>query len=140
MDDIKKEFKQFRGCFIFLGVILVLAIGGVIIALLEPKIGDYAPLAGLGGMLLAILVWIGLAKNARWAKVIAGILLSIIGLGLSVFILFDFITSFIKGESLLRNDAISASNYGQSAFIILAVGITLIAGGLYLIGWIKLDK
>ena len=140
MDDIKKEFKQFRGCFIFLGVLLVIAIFGGLTALLEPKIGDYAPLAGLGGALLAILVWIGLAKNARWAKVIAGIPMAIGGLGISVFILWDFVTSFIKGESLLKTDAIAASSYGQSVFIILATGIALIGVGIYLIGWWKWDK
>ena len=140
MDEVKKEFKQFRGCFIALGVILLIGIFGGITQLTLPKLGNFAPLAGLGGMLVGILFWIGLARGVRWAKIIAGILLTLIGSAVTAFILFDFATSLIKGKSIIHNSAISASNYGQSAFIILATGIAVIFGGLVLIGWIKLDK
>lgn len=135
MDDIKKEFKQFRGCFVVLGVILVLAVGGGIGMLAEPLLGNLSGLASLGGMLIAILVWIGLAKGARWAKITAGVLLSIIGVGVALFILFDFATSLIKGHGLFSGSAGSA--YGQTVFIILFVGIAMLGGGLYLIGWLK---
>ena len=134
MDSIKEEMKQFRGCFIVLGVILLIALFGGVTQLTLPYLGDLAPVAGVGAMLIGILVWIGLARNARWAKVIAGVLLSILGLGVSVFIVYDFVTSLIKGESLLKTDAVSAFGYGQSVFIILAVGVAMLGGGLYLIG------
>ena len=49
MDDIKKEFKQFRGCFVVLGVILVLAVGGGIGMLAEPLLGNLSGLASMGG-------------------------------------------------------------------------------------------
>jgi len=86
-------------------------------------------------MLIAILVWVGLAKGARWAKIIAGILLSIMWVGVALFILFDFATSLIKGHDLFSGSAGSA--YGQAVFIILFVGIAMLGGGLYLIGWLK---
>lgn len=139
MDELKRQFKEFRGCFIFLGVCIVLGIFGGTVALLEPKIGGYAALAGLAGALVAILVWIGLAKNARWAKVIAGTLLLIAGLGLTGFLIFDFATSLIKGESMLKTSAVSASGYGQSMFIMVAIGIAMVSGGLMLVGWLKTD-
>lgn len=139
MDELNRQFKEFRGCFIFLGVCIVLGIFGGTVALLEPKIGGYAALAGLAGALVAILVWIGLAKNARWAKVIAGTLLLIAGLGLTGFLIFDFATSLIKGESMLKTSAVSASGYGQSMFIMVAIGIAMVSGGLMLVGWLKTD-
>jgi len=42
------EFNQFQGCFVVLGVILVLAIGGGIGMLTEPVLGNLSGLAGLG--------------------------------------------------------------------------------------------
>lgn len=137
MESIEKEMKQYRGCFIVLGVILLIALFGGVIQLTLPYLGEFSFLAGLAALSLGILVWIGLARKARWARVIAGAVLSIAGLGVSVFILYDFVTSLIKGESLLKTDAVSASGYGQSAFIILAVGVAMLGGGLYLIGWWK---
>lgn len=137
MEAIEKEMKQFRGCFIVLGVILLIALFGGVTQLTMPYLGTFSFLAGLGALAVGIMVWIGLARKARWAKVVAGAVLSIAGLGASVFILYDFVTSLVKGESLLKTDAVSASGYGQSAFIILMVGLAMLGGGLYLIGWWK---
>lgn len=139
MDELKRQFKEFRGCFIFLGVCIVLGIFGGTTALLEPRIGGSAALVGLAGALVAVLVWIGLAKNARWAKVIAGSILLLAGLGLTGFLIFDFVTSLVKGESLLKTPAVSASGYGQSMFIMVATGIAMVGGGLMLVGWLKTD-
>ena len=134
MDSFKKEMQQYRGCFIFLGVILLIALFGGTMQLTQPYLGDWSPVAGLAAMAIGILVWIGLARGARWAKVAAGIPVSIAGLGVSVFIVYDFGTSLIKGHSLLRTPAVGAYAYGQSVFIILAIGIAMLAGGLYLVG------
>ena len=128
-----------RGCLIFLGIILLIAIFGGVSQLTLAKLGNWAPVAGLGAMLLGILFWVSLAKGARWAKIIAGILLLLLGIGVSGFIIFDFISSLIKGESILKTSAISGFNYGQSAFIILATGVALFTGGLLLLGWKKLE-
>jgi len=137
VEAIEKEFKQFRGCFIVLGVILLVALFGGVTQLTMPYLGEFAFLAGLGALAVGIMVWIGLARKARWAKVIAGAVLSIAGLGASVFILYDFVTSLVKGESPLKTGAVSAAGYGQSAFIILMVGVAMLGAGLYLIGWWK---
>ena len=137
MDAIKKEFKPYRGCFIFLGIILLIAIFGGIITLLDPILDGYAVLPALAAVAFAVFFWVSLAKGLRWAKTVAGILLLIIGLGVSAFITYDFITSFVKGQSLLKTPAIDAGNYGQSVFIVLMVGLGIFGGGLLLLGWKK---
>lgn len=137
MDNLKKDLSEYRGCFIFLGVIIVLAIGGGIGALTQPLIGDYSMLAALGGIAIAVLIWIGLAKRARWAKLIAGILLIIIGFGISLFILFDFGSYLFKGTSLLSGSG--GGSYGQSVFIFLMIGLSILGGGLVLVGIIKIN-
>jgi hypothetical protein len=134
LTSLKEDLKEYRGCFIFLGILLLIGIFGGVVQLTLPTLGSFAFLAGFIAVLIGIMVWIGLAKGARWAKVIAGIFLSIIGLGISAFIMYDFITSLIKGQSILKTSAVSASAYGQSAFIILAIGVALLAGGLLLLG------
>jgi hypothetical protein len=134
--DFKKN-KELRGCFIFLGVVLCIAAFGGITQLTLPYFGNLSFLAGLGALLIVILLWIGLAKGARWARLVMGILLLILGLAVSVFIIYDFITSLIKGQSILRTEAISAGNYGQSAFIVLAVGVAMLGGGVMLLQSLK---
>lgn len=66
----------------------------------------------------------------------AGILFVIIGMGVMLFIMYDFITSLIKGRSQ-ASKGLTASNYGPLAFIILALGFALEGGGLMLLGVIK---
>jgi hypothetical protein len=134
MTSLKKDLKEYRGCFIFLGVLLLLGIFGGVIELTLSTLGNFSFLAGIAAVLLGIAVWIGLAKGRRWAKIIAGIPVTIIGVALTIFIIYDFVTSILKGHSILKTSAISGGNYGQSAFIILAVGIALIVGGVMLIG------
>jgi hypothetical protein len=137
MDSLKNEFSQYRGCLIFLGVLLLLGLFGGVVQLTLSTLGDFAFLAGLLAVLLGIVAWIGLAKGARWARGFAGILMSIVGLALSIFILFDFGTSLVKGHSLLHTPAVSAHSYGQSVFIILAIGVAILTGGVYLVGSLK---
>jgi hypothetical protein len=134
VDALKKEMQPYRGCFIVLGVILLIALFGGVTQLTIPYLGDWSAVAGFAATGLGILMWIGLARGARWAKIAAGIPLSIAGLGVSGFILYDFGTSLIKGQSLLRTPAVGAAAYGQSVFIILAIGIAMLGGGLYLTG------
>jgi hypothetical protein len=136
MDQLKKEFAEFRGCFVFIGIVLVIAIGGGIGALTQPLIGDLSVVAALGGIAIAVLIWIGLAKGARWAKMIAGILLIIIGLGVSLFILFDFGSYLITGHKMLSGPG--GDSYGQSVFLFLMIGVGLLGGGLVLVGLIKI--
>jgi hypothetical protein len=134
MTSLKKDLKEYRGCFIFLGILLLIGIFGGVVQLTLSTLGNFAFLAGIVAVLIGIMVWIGLAKGARWAKVIAGIPLSIIGIALTIFIIYDFVTSLIKGQSILKTPAVSAGAYGQSAFIFLAVGVALLGGGIMLIG------
>jgi hypothetical protein len=137
MDEIKKDLAPYRGCFIFFGVCLVLAIGGGIGALTQPLIGDYSMLAALGGIVIAVLIWIGLAKGARWAKMIAGILLIIIGLGISLLILFDFGAFLFTGTKVITHSV--GGSYGQSVFLFLMIGLGILGGGLVLVGLIKIN-
>jgi len=137
MDVLKKEFKPYRGCFIFLGVIFLIGIFFGISFALDPVMGWYAVFPALAVVAFAIFFWVSLAKGVRWAKTIAGILLLIIGLGLSAFIIYDFVISLLKGQSLLKTSAINAGNYGISVFIILIFGLGIFGGGLFLLGWKK---
>lgn len=134
MDSLKKDLREYRGCFIVLGVILLFGLFGVITVNGEPYLGDYSPVAGFAALAIGILLWIGLARGARWAKVVAGTLVLALGVAGTIFILYDFVTSLIKGQSLLRTPAVGASAYGQSVFIFFMIGLALILGGLYLIG------
>jgi hypothetical protein len=134
MTSLQKDLKEYRGCFIFLGILLLIGIFGGVVQLTLSTLGSFAFLAGIVAMLIGIMVWIGLAKGARCAKIVAGIPLSIIGLALTIFITYDFVTSLIKGQSILYTPAVSAGAYGQSAFIFLAVGVALLGGGIMLIG------
>jgi hypothetical protein len=134
MESLNRDLKEYRGCFVFLGILLLLGIFGGVVQLTLSTLGDFAFLAGIVAVLIGIMVWIGLARGARWAKAIAGILMSIIGLALTIFILYDFVTSLIKGQSILKISAVSAGAYGQSAFIMFAVGVALLGGGGMLLG------
>ena len=129
-------FEGKRGYAIGCGVVLLLMIFGGITAVLTPIIGDYAPLIGLATVVLLTLIFIGIMKNNIIAKIIGGILLIIIGLGISIFIIYDFIQSIIKGQSLLSKGTWSTT-YGVWVFIILATGLTMVGGGLMLMGVIK---
>jgi len=80
MTSLQKDLKEYRGCFIFLGILLLIGIFGGVVQLTLSTLGNFAFLAGIVAMVIGIMVWIGLAKGARWAKIIAGIPLSIIGL------------------------------------------------------------
>jgi len=114
-----------------------LGIFGGVVQLTLSTLGGFAILAGIIAVLIAIMFWIDLAKGARWAMIVAGILLSIIVLASKIFIIYDFVTSLIKWQSILKTSAFSAGAYGQSAFIILAVEVALLGGGVMLIGSLK---
>ena len=102
MDDLKGEFKQHKGTYITCGVLALLSMFGGIMAVLGPKIGDNnAALLGLGVIVFIILTSIAAAKGIRLAKVLAGILLIVIGLGATGFILYDFVGSLFTGESIM---------------------------------------
>jgi len=137
MDDLKSEFKQHKGTYITCGVLALLSIFGMSMAILGPKIGeDKAALLGLGVILFIILIGIGITKGARLAKVIAGILLVAIGLGLTGFILYDFIGSLFTGGSIMGR-GLTAGNYGTQSFILALVGFGLFGLGLFFIGILK---
>ena len=137
MDDLKSEFKQHKGTNITCGVLALLSMFGGIMAVLGPKIGDNnAALLGLGVIVFIILTSIAAAKGIRLAKVIAGILLIIIGLGLTGFILYDFVSSLFTGESIMGR-GLDAGNYGTQAFLLAAFGFGIFGVGLFLIGVIK---
>lgn len=137
MDELKKQLKEFRGCFIFLGVILLILIFFGTVHALDPIIGWYSVFPAVAAVAFAIFFWVSLTKGVGWAKIIAGIVCVIIGLGITAFIIFDFVTSMIKGSSLLKTEAITGGNYGQSAFIIFMLGMGIFGGGLFLLGWKK---
>lgn len=137
MDDLKDEFRQHKGTYITCGVLALLSMFGGIMAILGPKIGeDKAALLGLGVIVFIILIGIGVAKGARLAKVIAGILLVVIGLGATGFILFDFLTSLLKGGSIM-NRGLTAENYGTQTFILAMSGFGIFGLGLFLLGVLK---
>lgn len=137
MDDLKQEYEQHKGTFITCGVLILLSIFGMSMAILGPKIGEgKAAQIGLGVILFIILIWIGTAKGVHLAKVIAGILLIIIGLGATGFILFDFVRSLFTGENVMGR-GLTAGNYGTQAFLLAAFGFGIFGLGLFLIGVIK---
>lgn len=137
MDDLKSEYEQHKGTFITCGVLALLSIFGMSMAILGPKIGeDKAALLGLGVIVFIVLVWIGVAKGARLAKVIAGILLMVIGLGLTGFILYDFVSFLFTGESIIGR-GLTAGNYGTQSFLLAAFGFGIFGLGLFFIGVLK---
>ena len=137
MDDLKGEFEQHKGTYITCGVLALLSMFGGIMAVLGPKIGEgNAALLGLGLILFIILTSIAAAKGIRLAKVIAGILLMVIGLGLTGFILYDFVGSLFTGESIMGR-GLDAGNYGTQSFLLAASGFGIFGLGLFLIGVIK---
>lgn len=137
MDDLKGELKQHKGTYITCGILALLSMFGGIMAVLGPKIGENkAALLGLGIIVIIILTSIGAAKGVRVAKVIAGILLLVIGLGLTGFILYDFVSSLITGESIMGR-GLTAGNYGTQSFLLAAAGFGIFGLGLFLIGVIK---
>ena len=100
-------------------------------AILGPKIGEgNAALLGLGIILFIILISIGTAKGVRLAKVIAGILLVIIGLGLTGFILYDFVRSLFTGENIMGR-GLTAGNFGTQAFLLAALGFGIFGLGYF---------
>ena len=137
MDDLKGEFKQHKGTYITCGVLALLSMFGGLLAVLGPKIGEgNAALLGLGVILFIILTSIGAAKGVRLAKVLAGILLIVIGLGLTGFILYDFVSSLFTGESIMGR-GLTAGNYGTQSFLLAAFGFGIFGLGLFLIGVLK---
>jgi hypothetical protein len=137
MGDLKSEYEQHKGTYLTCGVLALLSMFGMSMAILGPKIGgNKAALLGLGVIVFIVLISIGVAKGARLAKVIAGILLVIIGLGVTGFILFDFVTSFFIGESIMGR-GLTAENYGTQTFILAVIGFGLFGLGLFLIGILK---
>ena len=137
MDDLKDEFKQHKGTYITCGVLALLSMFGGIMAVLGPKIGEgNAALLGLGVILFIILIGFGSAKGSRLAKTIAGILLVVIGLGVTGFILYDFIGSLFTGENIMGR-GLTAGNYGTQAFLLAAFGFGIFGLGLFFLGILK---
>ena len=136
IDMLNDGLKNNRASAISCSVLLVLALVGGITALLIPRIGDTAPLVGFGAGAILTLMVIGVLKKNRIAKAIAGVLLMAIGLVMTIFILFDFATSLIKGESLMSGNQ-TAGNYGVTVFIIFMFGIGFFGMGLILLGLMK---
>jgi cytosine/uracil/thiamine/allantoin permease len=138
MDDFKNDFSKNRGAYITCGVLALLSFFGGVMAILGPKIGEgNAALLALGVIVFIILlIVIGSVKGVRLAKVILGVLLLVLGLGLMIFFLYDFVTSLVTGESPL-NKGLTAENYGTQMFLLSAFGFGLFGLGLFLIGVIK---
>ena len=95
--------------------------------------------SGLGVIVFIILTSIAAAKGIRLAKVIAGILLIIIGLGVTGFILYDFVSSLFTGESIMGR-GLTAGNYGTQSFLLAVFGFGMFGLGLFLIGVIKIKR
>jgi cytosine/uracil/thiamine/allantoin permease len=137
MDDLKSDFSQNRGTYITCGVLALLSFFGGVMAILGPKIGEgNAALLALGVIVFVILIIIGSVKGVRLAKIILGVLLLVIGLGLMIFFLYDFGSSILTGESRL-NKGLTAENYGTQMFIFTAFGFGLFGLGLFLLGILK---
>jgi len=137
MDDLRSDFSKNRGTYITCSVLALLSFFGGVMAILGPRIGEgNAALLALGVIVFVILINVGSVKGVRLAKVILGVLLLVIGLGLMIFFLYDFVTSLLIGESRL-NKGLTAENYGTQMFLLTAFGFGLFGLGLFLIGVIK---
>lgn len=134
-----EELKQYRGCsLVLLGLVIMGLFGAGGEFLVKPNLGEqYLGPVAFTGLVLAFLVPISLSRGARWAKIFTGILLLILGVALAGFILYDFATSFIKGQSLLSGSG--GGTYGQVVFIIFAVGVALIGMGVFFLRGMKLE-
>lgn len=134
-----EELKQYRGCsLVLLGLVIMGLFGAAGELLVKPNLGEqYIGPVIIAGLVLAFLVPISLSRGARWAKIFTGILLFILGVALTGFILFDFGTSLIKGQSLLSGSG--GTSYGQAVFIIFMVGVALIGTGVFFLRGMKLE-
>lgn len=134
-----EELKQYRGCsLVLLGLVLLGLFGAASELLVKPNLGEqYIGPMMITGMLLAFLVPFSLSRGARWAKIFTGILLLILGVALTIFILYDFASSFIGGQGVFTGS--SGGTYGQVVFIIFMVGLALIGGGVFFLRGMKLE-
>lgn len=134
-----EELKQYRGCsLVLLGLVIMGLFGAAGEFLVKPNLGEqYIGPVMIAGLALAFVIPFSLSRGARWAKIFTGILLLILGVALAGFILYDFATSFIKGQSLLSGSG--GGTYGQVVFIIFMVGVALIGMGVFFLRGMKLE-
>lgn len=139
MEDLREEYEKNKGMYLGCSVLALLSIFGGVLAVLGPKIGEgKAALLGLGLMIFVVLTVIGTVRGVRIAKIIAGIILTPIGLGIMGFIGYDFIRSLVTGESIMGR-GLTGTNFGMQTFLLMATGFGIFGGGLLLLGVIKTD-
>jgi hypothetical protein len=129
-----EELSKHRGCAGLVVAFVVLAITGGIGAFLQQD-GEPPAALMLGGFLAAIALGVGIWKDARWARIPTGAILSLVGASLAIFILVDFAKYLTGGQSAMSGSGGGA--YGQAVFIVFMTGIALLGSGLYLLGVLK---
>jgi hypothetical protein len=133
---IKTIFGEERGMGIGCTGLSILVLIGIVAAVLTPRIGGYALLVGIGVAALLMLIVYGVLKKNRIANVIAGLALIIAGVCLGIFIVVDLLTSLKKGQSPMSK-GVESEGYLTWVVILLATGLAMVGGGLFLLGAIK---
>jgi hypothetical protein len=131
-----EELKKYRGC---LGVVLacIVILGAVGLGMFISGNEEPPPALAIGGLVVGIALGIGIWKDARWAKIPSGIILSIAGAGLAIFILVDFVLYLTGGHSVMAGQGGGA--FGQAVFILFMTGVALLGAGLALLGVWKIS-
>ena len=129
-----EELSKCRGCMGCLVAVIVLGITGAIGVYLTGS-QEPPPVLMLGGVITAIALGVGIWKDTRWARIPSGVLLSLSGAALAVFILVDFATYLTGGESALSGPG--GGSFGEAVFILFMTGIGLLGLGLYLLGRLR---
>ena len=133
MDDLRDEYEKNKGMYLGCSVLALLSLFGGVMAVLGPKIGEgNAALLGLGLMIFVVLTVIGSVRGIRIARIIAGIILTPIGLAIMGFIGYDFIRSLLTGESVMGR-GLTGSNFGMQTYLLLMVGFGIFGGGVMLL-------
>lgn len=125
-----QELKHRPGCFGTLAGFITFSLMGGLGYMLDSYLGRYAGLFSLVGLLAAIAVGIGVARKARWAVTLSGLFLLVAGAALTIFIMVDFGSSLLHGESRMPG---AGEAYGQAVAILLAAGMAMAVIGVYLI-------
>jgi hypothetical protein len=108
------------------------AFGAIGIALdLNNRIGDKATGAySLCGIAVGVILGIGMALEARWARIICGSAIALFGFGAALFFLWDFISSLFTHYSVIQG--YSGGDLGKIQFAMFGMGGGLGVAGLLL--------
>jgi hypothetical protein len=129
-----QELEKHRG-FVGCGVTaIVIGITGALGVYLGGG-GEPPPALIFGGLVVAIALGIGTWKNTRWARIPTGVLLTLVGAALSIFIIVDFATYLTGGQSLMTGPG--SESFGQAVFILFMTGLALLGIGLYMLRVLK---